>query len=456
MKLIYKFFLAFFVTNIAFVVVMFASLYISFSTSFNDFVEQEEKLHVIRMKFQLVTLYQDLGSWEPVKENIVLWRTIVMPHQEAGISPLEKELETGKRVSLYDQNKRVIVGRTDLSENPHVEPILLNNEVIGWLGLVPSGSVQASPAKVFLAAQFNNYLIITLWVVAFAFALAIILSRYLTKPIEQIIRGTDSLIKGNLSRRIDSYRQDEIGILFGNFNKLAQTLERNQKQRKEWMSDTSHELRTPLTVLRSHLIAIQDGVFDVDEKRINLLIEQVESLNALVDDLAQLAGDDVVNFSLSTASVDLATLLRVLVESYSPRFLERGITLNFEGDNNEEKWIVHGDERRLNQLFSNLIENSCRYTHAGGFATITGYKEKNRIFIILQDSEPGVLSRDKPRLTERFFRVEKSRNRNHGGTGLGLAICEQIVHAHGGKIGFDDAELGGLKVTIELRCWSEK
>lgn len=456
MKLIHKFFLAFFVTNIAFVGVMFASLYISFSTGFHDFVEQEEKMHVIRMKYQLVTLYQDLGSWEPLKENIALWRTIVMPEQETSGSSLEKALKTGQRVSLYNQYKQVIVGRTNLSENPHVETILLNNEVIGWLGLVPSRNEQASPATAFLKAQFNNYFVITIWVVAFAFALAIFLSRHLAIPIKQILRGTDALIKGHLNRRITTYRQDELGALFRNFNELAQTLEHNQKIRQAWMSDTSHELRTPLTVLHSHLMAIQDGVFAADNKRISLLIEQVENLNLLVDDLAQLACNDAASLAFSNTSVDLSALLRSLVEIYAPRFVEQGLTLAFDSLNNGDKWIVQGDQKRLHQLFSNLLENSCRYTYAGGEAIITGYKEEDKICITLQDSAPGVSSDDKPRLTERFFRVEKSRSRKHGGAGLGLAICEHIAREHGGCIIFDDGKLGGLKVTIKLHSRSEK
>nr|WP_252728287.1 ATP-binding protein [Alteromonas sp. C1M14] len=440
--------MAFFVTNIALVGVMFGFLYMSFSTGFNDFVEQQEKNHVASIKYQLTEFYRELGSWQPITENMQLWRAIVEPQKKPSMSGLEDSLKTGQRISLYNKDKQVIVGRAKLNENPHVEPILLNNKVIGWIGLVPSRFIQTSPAKAFLAAQFNNYFVITLWVVVLAFIMAIVLSRHLTKPIKQIVGGTDALTKGNFSSRIVPVSQDELGTLSKNFNELAQTLEQNQQMRQQWVSDTSHELRTPLTVLRSHLIAIQDGVFDPDEKRIALLVNQVENLNLIVDDLAQLAHNDMANLSYTIAPVDLTGLLNALIDSYAARFAEQGLTLTRDSLYNGEEWIVKGDKNRLKQLFSNLLENSCRYTQSGGQVIITGQLIDGTIQLTLQDSAPGVLPQDQKKLFERFYRVEKSRSREHGGSGLGLALCKQIVDAHGGTITLDTSPLGGLEVTV--------
>lgn len=447
-KLIHKFFLAFFVTNIALVGVMFGFLYMSFSTGFNDFVEQQEKNHVASIKYQLTEFYRELGSWQSIAENMQLWRAIVEPQKKTSVSGPVDSLKTGQRISLYNKDKQVIVGRAKLDENPHIEPILLNDSVIGWIGLVPSRFIQASPAKAFLTAQFNNYFVITLWVVVLAFVMAIVLSRHLIKPIKQIVGGTDALTKGNFSSRIIPASQDELGTLSNNFNELAQTLEQNQQMRQQWVSDTSHELRTPLTVLRSHLLAIQDGVFEADEKRIALLVNQVENLNLIVDDLAQLAHNDMANLSYDFAPVNLTSLLEALVDSYAARFAEQGLTLICESLNNGEEWMVKGDKNRLKQLFSNLLENSCRYTHSGGQVIITGKKINGTICLILQDSAPGVLPQDQEKLFERFYRVEKSRSREHGGSGLGLALCKQIVDAHGGTITLDNSPQGGLEVKV--------
>ena len=291
---------------------------------------------------------------------------------------------------------------------------------------------------------------ITLLVIALAFIMAIVLSRHLIKPIKQIVTGTDELTKGNFASRIIPSSKDELGTLSNNFNALAHTLEQNQQMRFQWVSDTSHELRTPLTVLRSHLLAVQDGVFTADTKRINLLINQVDNLSHIVDDLAQLAQTDSVNLTYNNARIDLITIFEQSIENYTARFKEHELNVDSKSLTKAGKCIINGDKERLIQLFSNLLENTCRYTHKGGQVIILAHKRPNNIELILQDSAPSVLPNDLQKLFERFYRVEKSRSREHGGSGLGLALCKQIVEAHGGQISLHNSPLGGLEVKITL------
>lgn len=475
-KLIHKFFLAFFITNISLVGLMFVFIYMTFSSGFNNFVEQEEKKHVAMVKQQLIEFYSELGSWQAIKQDTQLWRSIVEPQKKPGESKTNKPsstspksnsskvtpsllwlhlpagfLKTGQRISLYDQNKMVIVGRASLNDHPHIESILLNNNVIGWLGLVPSKLEQSSPTAAFLEAQFHNYFMITLLVITLAFIMAIALSRHLIKPIKRIVTGTNELTKGNFTCRITPSSKDELGTLSNNFNTLAHTLEQNQQMRFQWVSDTSHELRTPLTVLRSHLLALQDGVFTADTKRINLLLSQVDNLSHIVDDLAQLAQTDSVNLTYNNTPIDLINIVEQSIENYTARFKDRELNVDSTRLAKAGKCIIKGDKERLVQLFSNLLENTCRYTHKGGQVKILANKTPNNIELILQDSAPSVLPNDLHKLFERFYRVEKSRSREHGGSGLGLALCKQIVEAHGGQISLHNSPYGGLEVKITLK-----
>tara|TARA_R110000751_G_scaffold91266_3_gene178860 strand:+ start:36256 stop:37740 length:1485 start_codon:yes stop_codon:yes gene_type:complete len=481
-KLIHKFFLAFFITNIILVGLMFGFIYMNFAAEFNHFVEQEEQKHLVEVKQQLVQLYSEVGSWQPISQNTQLWRSIVDPKKDPGepnaiqknnsnITPKDYAgeniseqkvpsllwpnlppdlLQTGRRISLYDQNKDVVVGRTNVIENPHIEPILLNNNVIGWIGLVPSRLVVNSSANAFLSAQFDNYITITLCIILLAFIMAIVLSRHLTKPIKQIVAATNELNKGNYESRILPFTQDELGTLSNNVNELACTLEQNQQLRFQWVSDTSHELRTPLTVLRSHLLAVQDGVFIADAKRISLLINQVDNLNHIVDDLAQLANNDTANLTYTEVAVDVIEVLQQTIENYTARFQEHNLSVNSDGLNSAQPCIINGDKDRLQQLLANLFENTCRYTHAGGQVNIKINKVDTKLVLIIEDSAPGVLPKDLGQLFERFYRVEKSRNRNYGGSGLGLSLCKKIVAAHGGDISLQNSPLGGLEVKITL------
>ena len=359
-------------------------------------------------------------------------------------------LKTGQRISLYDANEKMVVGRDHLRDNPQVESILLNNKTIGWIGFDPSGFVESSPAKTFLTAQLHNSFKIAFSVMLLAFIVAIVLSRHLMKPIRHIVEGTNALKKGDFSNRIPPHTRDELGTLSTNVNELAQILEDNQKMRTQWVSDTSHELRTPLTVLRSHLLAVQDGVFVPDEKRIDLLIKQVDNLNHIVDDLTQLANKDSAIFTYKHITLDIIKVFENTLEYFAVRFDQQRLVVNSEALKKVGPCMMEGDKDRLQQLFVNLLENTCKYTHKDGYLNIEVNKTASQIKLILQDSAPSVLPEDQARLFERFYRVEKSRNRDFGGSGLGLALCKQIIEAHKGEISLQDSPIGGLTVLVSF------
>jgi two-component system sensor histidine kinase BaeS len=106
------------------------------------------------------------------------------------------------------------------------------------------------------------------------------------------------------------------------------------------------------------------------------------------------------------------------------------------------------DKERLSQLFTNLLENCYRYTATGGTINVQANTSDNQLTIEIQDSAPGVTSTEHDKIFDRFFRVEQSRNRDHGGSGLGLSLCRQIVEAHEGVINASDSPLGGLSIKI--------
>ena len=442
---------------------MFVFIYLNFTSEFNHFIEKQEQKHFSQIKQQLTQFYSKTNSWEAVAYNNQLWRSLVEPQQNSQEQATKRNppsllwiempgdlLKTGRRISLYNQQKQVIVGRKAINENALIEPILYNDKVIGWLGLVPSKLATNSPTEAFLEAQLHNYIIITSLVILLAFIMAIVLAKHLIKPIQQIVEATNELNNGNFTNRITPLSQDELGTLSNNFNELANTLQANQKMRFQWMSDTSHELRTPLTVLRSHLIAVQDGIFVADNKRIKLLIEQVNNLNLIVDDLSQLAHSDTASLSYQFKTLNIATLLQHTIDTYSARFTQCQVHLVPLLLDNSANYQIHADQERLQQLFINLLENTCRYTNPGGQLQITLKQVKQQIEVTFADSAPSVNEQDKQKLFERFYRVEKSRSREYGGSGLGLALCKQISEAHKGRITLQDSPFGGLQVILTL------
>ncbi|MEO9653519.1 ATP-binding protein [Marinomonas sp.] len=476
MKLIHKFFIAFFVTSMVLVGLMFVFIFITFSTGFNQFVEKEEQKHLERVKQQLVLFYKSANDWQKMAQDPQLWRSIVDPSNESNekhiVQDTDKQneistlntppsafmwfklppdsLQTGKRISLYNPNKEVIVGRERIADNDHIESITLNSDVIGWLGFEPSQLVESSPAKAFLSAQFYNYLMVALGVMGIAFIVSILLSRHLTKPIKEIVLATNALKEGDYQQRISPITKDELGVLSTNFNELAEILALNQQTRTQWVSDTSHELRTPLTVLRSQLLAVQDGVFQPDEKRIAVLIQQTNTLEHIVDDLSQLASADAACLTYSEIPLNIRAVLTGCLDSFSARFRQQKITINRVSVDIDEAITVSGDQDRLQQLFNNLLENTCKYTLPSGEFKIDIKQSAEYVEFVFQDSAPNVSPQDQKNLFERFYRVEKSRHRGLGGSGLGLTLCKQIVIAHRGDISLGDSALGGLAVLVRL------
>jgi two-component system, OmpR family, sensor histidine kinase BaeS len=223
-------------------------------------------------------------------------------------------------------------------------------------------------------------------------------------------------------------------------------LESNEKARRQWVADISHELRTPLAVLRGEIEALLEGVRQTTPGAVRSLHNEVLRLNRLVDDLYQLALSDLGALTYRKEEVDLREVLENAANSYRPEFERKSLTLSLNVP--DEEIILFADRERLVQLFSNLLDNSLRYTDPGGVVSIRLNSGKDMVTAQIEDSAPAVPPEAMDKLFDRLYRAEGSRNRRSGGAGLGLAICKNIVEAHGGSIFAVLGKLGGLLVNI--------
>ncbi|OBT07880.1 two-component sensor histidine kinase [Vibrio sp. UCD-FRSSP16_10] len=462
LKLIHKFFFAFCITSFVAVCVMLALIMQNLSSGFHDFIKEAESSYIEQVSQKLGDYYQANGSWQSLKEDEDYWRRLVgtrkgdeeseslsLPTDTTGMSQL---LQTQRRLSLYDANKAVVIGRDRIGEDSFTQSIVLEGRVIGWLSYIPSQLADHSPANAFLAEQYQSYIAITLIVIAVAFVTAWIFSRHLVAPIFRVNEGTTQLIQGNLATRVHSSSNDELGILTDNINVLAQTLEQNKTERSKWMSDVAHELKTPLTVVRGQLNAIQDGIFKADEKRLQVMIDQIDGMGHLVDDIYQLSSSDIGGLSYQKSSFNLVELVKDILLGFKVKTDDLGLSLQCESLYTKENTacLVVADRERLTQLFSNILENSCRYTNSPGSIALSLNQDKNTVTVIIEDTSPSIPEQDLTRVFERFYRVEQSRSREHGGSGIGLALCHQIIEAHQGTISASKSVLGGVKMMITL------
>ena len=349
------------------------------------------------------------------------------------------------RLILLNQEKEVIIGAKKLPENLIQIPINFEEEVVGTLALLPSNKLFESIDLQFADAQRQALYLSGFVALLIAAIISLILTQNISGPIRKLARATRSLISGEFKTRVNITNKDELGKLSRDFNILAKTLDKEAESADKWLADISHELRTPLAILKSELEAIEDGIREFDEETLNSLTHEVKRINTLVNDLYELSLSDLGAMKYQMVETDIKTNIESSIESFRDRYREAEIDIK---TNFDEVGNILGDQHRLTQLFTNLLENTLKYTDGPGSLNINMQGIDNEIIVSFADSAPGVDEETLDKIFDRFYRVELSRSREMGGAGLGLSICSEIVDAHSGSIKAKRSSIGGLEIVI--------
>lgn len=326
-------------------------------------------------------------------------------------------------------------------------PIVVAGRTVGYVTANPRLELGNGAERRFLQRQLESAAAIAACVMAISAAVAWWTTRRAVAPLKRLADATHRLTRGEYDARAEVDTNDEIGHLAHDFNRMAQTLEGNERARRAYMADIAHELRTPLAVLRGEIEALEDGVRAVTPASLASLRSEVAQLAKLVDDLSQLALADHGALQYELVALDLAALVRDVFETARPRFAERAIALDLDVAASPPV-RVRGDRARLTQVLANLIENTLRYTDRAGRARVHCARVGSHVELTLEDSAPGVPAEAIERLFDRFYRADASRSRERGGFGLGLSIVRAIVEAHDATIDAAPSSLGGLRIRI--------
>jgi signal transduction histidine kinase len=226
---------------------------------------------------------------------------------------------------------------------------------------------------------------------------------------------------------------------------ITREFEETERRKKQLTQDVAHELRTPLTCLQGTVEAMIDGVYTADKERLESCRDEILRLTSLVEDLNTLSNLEWEGLNLNKTEFDLSKLLEAAAEPFIVLVREKGIELKL---NLCESPII-ADYDRLKQVFINLLSNAVKYTDRGSIAVTIQKSEKNWNILVV-DTGMGIAKEDLPRIFERLYRADKSRNRESGGSGIGLTIAAAIVKAHGGSISAKSEEGSGsvFKVTL--------
>jgi two-component system, OmpR family, sensor histidine kinase BaeS len=272
---------------------------------------------------------------------------------------------------------------------------------------------------------------------AVALTLALFLARMLARPIERLAEAADRVAADGPAERVPVTGPAELQRLAAAYNAMAERLDEQESLRREFIVNASHELRTPLTNLQGYLEALRDGVIEPEPRVFDSLREEVDRLTRLAASLDVLAAAPWTALQAEAADVDVAAAARTAAELVAPALARRGISLEVDATG-PARARVRPDA--LAQALANLLQNAERYTPDGGRVAVRaehttgGVGEAAAIVVVVGNSGPSIPPDALPRVFDRFYRVEQSRDRARGGAGIGLAIVRQLVEADGGEV----------------------
>jgi two-component system phosphate regulon sensor histidine kinase PhoR len=232
-----------------------------------------------------------------------------------------------------------------------------------------------------------------------------------------------------------------------------------ERMRVDFVANVSHELRTPLASLVGFIDTLRGPAANDPAAQIEFLgimAEQAARMGRLVDDLLSLSRIEMLEHQAPAGSADLGGLVRAQMEGFAPRLTERNMSVDVAIA--EVLPPVKGDADQIAQVLQNLVDNAIKYGREGGLVRLEArpvsggenWPATPGILLRVTDDGPGIPARHLPRLTERFYRVDKGRSRAAGGTGLGLAIVKHIVNRHRGHLLIESAEGTGTTVSVWL------
>lgn len=398
----------------------------------------------------LESYYLGRGSWDGVET--------LVPQNPPGF--LSMEQNEWRDSVLLDLNDRVLIDHGNIASplvgQPY-QPVPGDSPV----PLSQSGTHIGTLVVTHLPSSFDvlNTLVFPLGTMIvflgiLTIVIGLLLSQRLINPLAEVIAASKAVTSGNLTARVKVEGSDDLQVLSESFNRMAGSLEKNDKDQRDLIADIAHELRTPLAILQGKLEGIMDGIYPPDKAHIQPILQQTRQLEGLISDLDMLAQADSNQLKFHYTAVSLDALVRQTMVDFEAAAAGKNITLRRKSERNLPR--VLGDPQRVSQVIDNLVGNAIRYIPEGGEVVIQIQKVNDGVQLTVSDNGPGIPEADLPRIFDRFWRGEKSRSRAWGGAGLGLAIARQFVEIQGGHIRAGNRPEGGLMVSFVLPVFERR
>jgi len=302
-------------------------------------------------------------------------------------------------------------------------------------------------------------LILTMWIYTSVF-----------HPIRALNMAMKNIADGNLDYQMpqpDKFQKGELGELSFNYEDMRLRLKesaeeklQHEKQNKELITNISHDLKTPITAIKGYVEGIMDGVADTPEKMdkyIKTIYNKANDMDRLINELTVYSGIDSNRIPYNFHKINVADYFRDCIEEVGLDLESKNIQLNYSNLISPET-VVIADPEQLKRVIDNIVGNSIKYLDREKDQDIIDIRildEVDSIRVEIEDNGKGIASRDLPKIFERFYRTDASRNSMKGGSGIGLSIVKKIIGDHGGYIWATSKEGEGTCMHFVLRKYRE-
>lgn len=308
--------------------------------------------------------------------------------------------------------------------------------------------------------QIDSLIYITRKICGFAILNIVIISAVLVRinlknifrPIEQINEATKKVALGEYDIELETKREDEIGELTNNFNKMTRGLKSTENLQKEFINNVSHEIKTPVSSIEGFAKFLKDKNL-IDEEReeyANIIIEEAKRLENLTGKILKLSKLNNQEIITNKQEIEVAEQIRKAISLLEPKWSKKDIKINVSL---EEK-IFLGDEDLIFQVWVNIIDNAIKFSNEGESIDIKVYEKDSNINVEIKDHGIGMKEEELEKVYDRFYQIDRSHSKE--GSGLGLAIVKRIVELSEGKIEIKSKENKGTTVIVKLPVTSEK
>ncbi len=285
------------------------------------------------------------------------------------------------------------------------------------------------------------------------------------KPVDELNVALRKIKEGNFDYTLQTDMSGEIGDLYRNYEdmrlRLKETTEENKQhaqQNKELVSNISHDLKTPITAIKGYVEGIMDGVADTPEKMdkyIRTIYNKAMDMDRLINELTIYSGIDNNRIPYNFHRINVADYFKDCIEEVGLDLESKNIALNYT-DLVEPDTLIIADPEQMKKVINNIISNSVKYMDKPhGEINIRILDEVDSVRIEIKDNGKGIAQKDLPKIFERFYRTDASRNSTQGGSGIGLSIVKKIIEDHGGYIWATSKEGEGTCIHFIIRKYKE-